>query len=809
MKKYLLTLVVSAVALQIGFGQSLSAFEKAGKQALQKKDYYAALTFFQKALYIDPDNIDLIERLAYSTEQFGAMSIAENMYNKVISSDQASRYPEALFRLGEVQRNMGKYETAKATYQQFIDKNRNNSKMDALVVQAERGITNSNWAINVKQDSTESYKVAQLSQEINTPYSDFSPIKRGDTLYYSSLQFEKPKDDYEVDRLLSKVLTSVSGEKGVNVPDAINVKQKHVAHTAFTPDGSGMYYTICDYVGETTIINCEIYYKEKDFDDTWKKEVKLPDFINVPNYTSTQPNVGVMPDGRQVLFFTSNQPGSLDGSLDIWYSTIESKGVCAQPVNLREINTSQNDVTPFYHNEDHALFFSSEGYQNMGGYDIYKSKKTPSTWADVEHLGYPINSSYNDVYYSYNKKEAKAYFSSNRLGATFIDKERETCCNDIYEAIYADLRPQTFNAINKQPLDGVTVHVVEAPADNAREDTKYDDHEYYFPLGFEKQYNVYATKEGWEPSQTINISTEDLNNSMTFVQPLYLTPKVDLKAFTFDEITKEPLNGVTVELIEIVSDSRDPKTNENGNEYDYDLAYGKRYRVTAYKEGYSEPEPIIVTTEELAEPKSFLEKFYLRKLLPKSVVVYFDNDRPDEDKNVPETETNYENTFKDYIAKKEDFENRFRKARKLNDNEKDQAINEVRWFFDNEVQGGYDRLVKLTEEMKPLLAQGRTIKLKVQGFASPRYKEKDDGGYNHNLACRRVMSIRNYLAAMEGISQYLDNKLILEEECLGDTPSRGKAPDKMSDRLGSIFSVDASRWRKVQIDVVELSELKN
>ncbi|MEL6926279.1 MAG: hypothetical protein AAFO94_19715, partial [Bacteroidota bacterium] len=117
-----------------------------------------------------------------------------------------------------------------------------------------------------------------------------------------------------------------------------------------------------------------------------------------------------------------------------------------------------------------------------------------------------------------------------------------------------------------------------------------------------------------------------------------------------------------------------------------------------------------------------------------------------------------------------------------------------------------------TEGMKKLLAQGRTIKLKVQGFASPRYKEKYDGGYNKNLACRRVMSIRNYFASIPELQPYLDQNLILEEVCIGDQPGIDSTPPEtgvMSNKLASIYSVNASRWRKVQIDLIELSELKN
>jgi len=375
MDKKFLTLFISLLFIQISFGQRFPAIEKAAREAFEQKDYYTALAFYQQALRIHPERMDITERVAASAEQFGALSIAESLYSKVANSTESTRYPNILYNLANVKRSMGKYSDAKNVYNKFITNNQNNAEMDALVAKAQSAIKDSDWAINVKADSTTSYKVMQLDNSVNTPYSDFSPVKVGDTLYYSSLKFEKKKDDFPVDRLLSKVLTSVDGSQGSNAPGGLNRDKEHVAHTAFTPDGSGMFYTICDYVEGTTRINCDIYYRDRRVDGGWENETKLPDFINVPGHTATQPNVAKMEDGRTVLFFASNKPGSIEGSLDIWYSTIESKGVCAQPVNLLEVNTKEDEATPFYHNKEHTLYFSSMGYQSMGGYDIFKTAK--------------------------------------------------------------------------------------------------------------------------------------------------------------------------------------------------------------------------------------------------------------------------------------------------------------------------------------------------------------------------------------------------------------------------------------------------
>ena len=60
-----------------------------------------------------------------------------------------------------------------------------------------------------------------------------------------------------------------------------------------------------------------------------------------------------------------------EGGLDLYYSTINGDSY-DRPVNLGPgINTSSDEITPFY--RDGTLYFSSEGYPSLGGFDIYYS----------------------------------------------------------------------------------------------------------------------------------------------------------------------------------------------------------------------------------------------------------------------------------------------------------------------------------------------------------------------------------------------------------------------------------------------------
>ena len=136
--------------------------------------------------------------------------------------------------------------------------------------------------------------------------------------------------------------------------------------------------------------------------------------------------------------------------MDIWASKIMKDSSYERPLNLTDINTPEDDITPFFHNASQTLYFSSEGRQGFGSYDIYKCELHDGQWLEVEHLPAPFNSSYGDSHFWMNPEQTKGYFASSRLGSHVFVPEYEACCNDIYEfqVQVIDLEVLTFNKKN-------------------------------------------------------------------------------------------------------------------------------------------------------------------------------------------------------------------------------------------------------------------------------------------------------------------------------------------------------------------------
>jgi hypothetical protein len=128
---------------------------------------------------------------------------------------------------------------------------------------------------------------------------------------------------------------------------------------------------------------------------SWSPTVKLNKNINTKYWESH----GFISDDGKQLIFASDRPGGF-GGLDLYISN-KVKGDWGPAVNLGpEINTQFNEDRPFLINNGKTLFFCSQGHDNIGGYDIFRSDmQSNSLWSNPKNLGYPINTPDDNTFF--------------------------------------------------------------------------------------------------------------------------------------------------------------------------------------------------------------------------------------------------------------------------------------------------------------------------------------------------------------------------------------------------------------------------
>ena len=82
-----------------------------------------------------------------------------------------------------------------------------------------------------------------------------------------------------------------------------------------------------------------------------------------------------------------------------------------------EVNSAFHEGSVFMAPDGQSMYFSSQGHSSIGGYDIFVSYRDKhGLWGKPINLGAPINTPYDELYFSIAANGKFAYFSSNRAG---------------------------------------------------------------------------------------------------------------------------------------------------------------------------------------------------------------------------------------------------------------------------------------------------------------------------------------------------------------------------------------------------------
>lgn len=184
-------------------------------------------------------------------------------------------------------------------------------------------------------------------------------------------------------------------------------------------------------------------------DNAWGPATKVSGDVNT---TSWEDNSFLSPDGK-VLFFSSSRNGGYGGK-DLYKSRLQADGSWGLAENLGDkINTTEDEDDPFFHLDGKLLLFSSKGHNSMGGYDVFKSYLKPdSTWTDPENMGYPINTTDDDIHYFLSPGGDKGYYSISKADG-FGDNDLYTVEPGIVGIMPAMVVVKGVVTVNGQPTE--------------------------------------------------------------------------------------------------------------------------------------------------------------------------------------------------------------------------------------------------------------------------------------------------------------------------------------------------------------------
>ena len=248
--------------------------------------------------------------------------------------------------------------------------------------------------------------IRPLPDYVNSRNSDYGAIldPEGKYLYFTSLRpARKGKEN------VWRVEIVRSGFGQPELVEALST-DKNEAFGSFSADPQGA-WIFGNY--EANKRDGDIYFVPRT--DKWFQPQ------NISQLNSSQVETHPMVFRDRLLFFASSREGGYGGT-DIYLSE-KIGGIWTQPQNLGpQINTAENEQTPFLDWDGRTLYFSSRGHPGFGGYDLFKAYRIGTNWQDwsvPENLGLPVNSTRNDRYFYHARGSNEGYMSSDRQVSGF------------------------------------------------------------------------------------------------------------------------------------------------------------------------------------------------------------------------------------------------------------------------------------------------------------------------------------------------------------------------------------------------------
>lgn len=239
-----------------------------------------------------------------------------------------------------------------------------------------------NAALKFMENPVEIVKT-NLGEVVNTSSSDFKAVISGDgktMVYMKELPF--------YDGIFFSKLKDGKWTEPENITPQIQSDGDQYV-SSISHDGTNLFLTREDN------FNSDIYISTYD-DGQWTKSRSLPK----PVYSKYWESHGSISKDGRTLYFTSNRRGGY-GAMDIYKTVLDEEDEWTDPTNLGStINTSLSEDTPFITEDGKSLYFSSQGHNSMGGYDIYVSTMDDEgNWTEPRNLGYPISTTDDNLFY--------------------------------------------------------------------------------------------------------------------------------------------------------------------------------------------------------------------------------------------------------------------------------------------------------------------------------------------------------------------------------------------------------------------------
>jgi outer membrane protein OmpA-like peptidoglycan-associated protein/Tol biopolymer transport system component len=392
---------------------------------LQENYYYLSEIIIDHLLELQPNSCNYNYRKGFvlldvklnAREALPYFLKASNDVDKnydMYSVSEKSAPTDVLYHIGRCYQLNENYDSAIFYYKRFT--NESNPKSN-LVSESKLRIEQCEFAKQLKIEKT-NHSIFNVGPIINTSNPEISPVisTDGAILYFTS---NRKWENQEMEELKDPLLNNFPQDiYSIEIADIDNEKPNTLTKLSF-----------CEILENEAIVSLSSDERQMYLYDALSENGAISiSNLDQGNYTSSrksnikelnskywETNCHISLDGKK-LFFVSNRPGGFGGR-DIYCMEKDDKNVWKKPYNLGPgVNSEFDEDAPFLASDGQTLFFASNGLKSSGEFDIFYSKFQNGVWITSVNMGYPVNSPYDDAFFTLTSDGRYGFLSSNRDG---------------------------------------------------------------------------------------------------------------------------------------------------------------------------------------------------------------------------------------------------------------------------------------------------------------------------------------------------------------------------------------------------------
>ncbi len=466
------------------------------KKAYEENSHAKSLLILNDVITADPNFIDAYLLKSDIYQELDSIQPQIIAIEKALSINP-EKSPNLFYFLGRAYYRSGYYQKASKAYQDFLKRI---DEKSSLAVKAKQFIEKCSGAEKLLKNPVP-FESFNMGENVNSPDDEYWPsiTVDGKTIIFtrlvgSGIPANQRKTIVQEDFYTSQ---AVNGQWQPCEPlSSINTIYNEGAQSVST-DGKLLFFTACtrnDGFG-----SCDIYYS-RNKGGIWSVAQNAGTPVNSASWES-QPSISA---NGENLYFVSNRKGGL-GGMDIWKCNLKGFSewgtpVWGDPVNLGDsVNTPGNEISPYIHADGKTLYFASDYWQGMGGFDMFYCRQVnDSQWSRPQNIGYPINSHKDEQGLVVDASGKNAYYSSDRPGSKGMD---------IYSfKLHKEARPTPVSYVKGKVIDDdsgdpvcAKVELIDLanPATSVKGESCWEKGEFLMCLPMGKEYAFNVSRPGY------------------------------------------------------------------------------------------------------------------------------------------------------------------------------------------------------------------------------------------------------------------------------------------------------------------------